>query len=414
MPSYPGMLLDHTYAAVPDRVAHAHKHQDIEEIVESSEHFTVRAHLHLDDTQSPPHRAGDSDVFSELRLHPFVNCMTEPAVGKAQDVATQLDVARLKAMNLTGDKVAIAILDTGINLHRLTKSLGHRPRFDPKSSWNPHHDSREPGTWKVGHGTMCAYDALIAAPEATLVDFPILEIESASADGMMFPYVSSAMMAYGAMLASWAHGPLKEYRALVASNSWGIYHPDDDYPAGHPGRFSDNPNHPFNVQLAAATRAGIDVLFAAGNCGKGCPSPNCRNGNGVAILGCAGILEILTIAGCDIHGVRAGFSSQGPSIPGMAHDKPNLMAYTHFLGSALTPDSKPDTGTSAACPVAAGCVAALRSSPKASPVDLPPATLIEALQKTAVQPADKTAVGWHPDFGWGLISPSNAATQLNL
>ena len=230
----------------------------------------------------------------------------------------------------------------------------------------------------------------------------------------MFPYVSSAMMAYGAMLASWAHGPLKQYRALVASNSWGIYHPDDDYPAGHPGRFSDNPNHPFNVQLAAATRAGIDVLFAAGNCGKGCPSPNCRNGSGVAILGCAGILEILTIAGCDIHGVRAGFSSQGPSIPGMAHDKPNLMAYTHFLGSALTPDSKPDTGTSAACPVAAGCVAALRSSPKASPVDMTPATLIDVLQKTAVQPADKAAVGWHPDFGWGIISPSNAATQLNL
>ncbi len=414
MPAYPGMSLDHTYAAVPERLAHAHKHQDVEEIVDSSEHFTVRANLHIDDTQSPPHRAGDAEVFVEMRLHPFVNCMVEPAVGTARDVAVRLDVAKLKSLNLTGNGVAIAILDTGINLLGLTKSLGHRPRFDPQSCWNPHHDSREPGTWRVGHGTMCAFDALIAAPEATLVDFPFMEVESASADGMMFPYVSSAMMAYGALLASRAHGPLKQYRALVTSNSWGIYHPDDDYPAGHPGRFSDNPNHPFNAQLAAATRAGIDILFSAGNCGKGCPSPNCRNSNGAAIMGCAGILELLTVAGCDIHGVRAGFSSQGPAIPGMAPQKPDLTAYTHFLGSALTPDSKPDTGTSAACPVAAGCVAAIRSSPKASPEALPPAKLFDILRDTAAQPPGRSASGWDGDFGSGIISPLAAATRLKL
>ena len=410
MPSYPGMALDPTYAAVPERLAHAHLHRDAEEIVEASQHFTVRAHLHLEETKSPPHKAGDAQVFVEMRLDPFVNCMVEPAVGTARDVGERLNLTQLKSMNLTGEKVAIAILDTGIHLPSLTRSLGRAPRFDAQACWNPQHTPREPGSWKAGHGTMCAFDALIAAPDATLVDFPLLEVESPSPDGMMFPYVSSAMRAYGALLASRAHGPLKQYQALVVSNSWGIYHPDDDYPAGHPGRFSDNPTHPFNVQLAAATRAGIDILFAAGNCGRECPSPNCRSAQGNAIMGCAGLPEILTVAGCDIHGVRAGFSSQGPSIPGMAHEKPDVMAYTHFLGSSLTHDSKPDTGTSAACPVAAGCVAALRSSPQFDPITVPPAKLFERLRATAERPAGIPASAWDGDHGWGIISPLNAAT----
>jgi subtilisin family serine protease len=410
MPTYPGMALDPTYAAVPERLAHAHLHRDGEELVEASEHFTVRAHLHLEETQTPPHKAGDADVFVEMRLAPFVKCMVEPAVGTFRDVGERLQLAQLKSLNLTGDKVAIAILDTGIHLPSLTRSLGRAPRFDAQACWNPQHTPREPGTWKVGHGTMCAFDALIAAPDATLVDYPLLEVESPSPDGMMFPYVSSAMRAYGALLASRAHGPLKAYQALVVSNSWGIYHPDDDYPLGHPGRFSDNPTHPFNVQLAAATRAGIDILFAAGNCGRDCPSPNCRSTQGNAIMGCAGLQEVLTVAGCDIHGMRAGFSSQGPSIPGMAPQKPDLMAYTHFLGSALAHDSKPDTGTSAACPVAAGCVAALRSSPKFDPVTVPPAQLFERLRATAERPAGKLAPDWDGDQGWGIISPLNAAT----
>ncbi len=414
MPTYPGMMLDHGYAAVPDRMTHAHSHRDAEEIVEASEHFTVRAYLHAEDSQTPPHRAGDAEVFVEMRLHPFVNCMVEPAVGTAREVAEQLNLSRLKALNLTGEQVAIAILDTGIHLQSLTRSLGRAPRFDPRACWNPQRKHREPGTWPVGHGTMCAFDALLAAPDATLVDFPILEVESPSPDGMMFPYVSSAMRAYGALLASRAHGPLKKYQALVVSNSWGIYHPDDDYPAGHPGRFSDNPGHPFNVQLAAATRAGIDVVFAAGNCGKGCPSPNCRNSHGNAIMGCAGLREILTVGGCDIHGARAGFSSQGPSIPGMEPHKPDLMAYTHFLGSKVTSASKPDTGTSTACPVAAGCVAALRSSPKATPAILPPAKLFEILRHTTTPAHGKTSAGWDADNGWGIVSPVNAATRLNL
>ena len=414
MPTFPGMAIDDSYAAIPHRVAHAHEHQGIEEVVESSEHFTVRGHLHLEEGKSLPEKAGDADVFTDLRLSPFTNCMDEAATGTAQDVAARLNVAKLASLNLTGEGVAIAIFDTGISLPSLTTSLGRTPTFDALATWRTLHDSRDPGTWPAGHGTMCAFDALIAAPRATLVDFPILEATNLPGGGQFYGFVSSAMMAYGSLLASRAHGPLKQYLAVVASNSWGIFHPNADFPSGHPGRFCDNPNHPLNLQVAAATRAGIDVLFAAGNCGAGCPHVNCQSRTQGSIMGCNAVPEVLTIGGCDVLGVRAGFSSQGPPIAGMGLQKPDLMAYTHFLGVALPPFAKPDTGTSAACPVAAGCVAAIRSSPKASPMNLPPAALFDRLRKTALKPADHPSDTPNDDYGWGIISPSDAAKDLDL
>ena len=42
---------------------------------------------------------------------------------------------------------------------------------------------------------MCAFDALIAAPRATLVDFPILEATNLPGGGQFYGFVSSAMMA---------------------------------------------------------------------------------------------------------------------------------------------------------------------------------------------------------------------------
>lgn len=71
--------------------------------------------------------------------------------------------------------------------------------------------------------------------------------------------------------------------------------------------------------------------------------------------------DVLTLAGCDIHDDRVGYSSQGPAIPGMKRKKPDVTSYTHFLGSKAFGTGTPDSGTSTACPVAAGCVAAVRT-----------------------------------------------------
>ena len=47
-----------------------------------------------------------------------------------------------------------------------------RPKLDAAYSWRPPGVSVEPGAYPVGHGTMCAYAALLAAPRATLIDVP--------------------------------------------------------------------------------------------------------------------------------------------------------------------------------------------------------------------------------------------------
>ena len=53
----------------------------------------------------------------------------------------------------------------------------------------------QPGHHRLGHGTMCAYDALIAAPKATLLDFPML-LARPVADHHSTSMVDAALWAY--------------------------------------------------------------------------------------------------------------------------------------------------------------------------------------------------------------------------
>jgi subtilisin family serine protease len=99
------------------------------------------------------------------------------------------------------------------------------------------------------------------------------------------------------------------------------------------------------------------------------------------------------VAGVDTGKRRVGYSSQGPGRLDPA--KPDLSAYTHFRGSGVYPA---DGGTSAACPVAAGVVAAVREQYPASV--LSPAELRALLAKTA---EDLGGTGFDHDFGWGVV-----------
>ena len=53
----------------------------------------------------------------------------------------------------------------------------------------------EPFDHRLGHGTMCAYDALIAAPNATLLDFPML-LARPVADHHSKSTADAALLAY--------------------------------------------------------------------------------------------------------------------------------------------------------------------------------------------------------------------------
>jgi subtilisin family serine protease len=329
-------------------------------------------------------------VFSDPVISTCLVCPGDPAVGNDRDVADQLGVKALADAGLDGYRVPVVIVDTGINLAHL-ESKGRDPKFSRQRSWAPAGVATRAGQHPVGHGTMCAYDVGIAAPKATLVDHALLLSETPG-ETAMSGLLSDAVLSYSRLLTMVQAMPAGR-RSLVVNNSWGMFSPTWDFPVGHPGNYSDNPAHPFNVIVASLEAAGADILFAAGNCGRDCPDSRCRFGTARPICGANSHPSVLSVAGVDTRRRRVGYSSQGPGR--LDPDKPDLSAYTHFTGSGVYPA---DGGTSAACPVAAGVVAAVREKYPSSV--LSPAELRALLSKTAL---DLGGTGFDHDFGWGVV-----------
>jgi Subtilase family len=377
-----------------------------------SEGFAVRATIDIEEGAEPPERVDGIPIFADPAIEPFITCGGDPPVGNLADVANILDLSGLAAKGLDGKGVAIGVMDTGINLAFLASALGWTPALDAANSWNAPGATTAAGSYPVDHGTMCAFDALIMAPSATLLDFPILSL-AGSGGSVISGVLSAALLAYAQVLSSWkvtmTGSDLSQYVAVVLTNSWGVFHPSWDFPVGHPGRYIDNPNHPFNLLVGTVVGAGVDVIFAAGNCGADCPDSRCQGSTTDTIRGANAHSDVLTVAGCDTTGARVGYSSQGPSIAGMdpLREKPDVTAYTHFLGSQAFGVGSADSGTSAACPVTAGCVAALRTGMSGTPSN----TIFGALR---AHTGSSGTAGWDADYGFGIINPVAAATSLGL
>lgn len=408
----PALEVDAGFSAVPIGTGQAGPESLAEMQPNRSSRFAVRGYVEAEKPEDVPEAMDDAELFSDPQIAPFLTCGGDPAVGATADVAQNLNVPALAGAGLDGDGVAVAIVDSGINLPHLQQRLGTMPRFDAVNSWMPSGVAGSPGQMPLGHGTMCAYDVLIAAPRATLIDFPVLQ-GSAPGGSAMGGFLSVAVNGFAQLIAFWAvafaPGGANNYRALVVNNSWGMFHPSWDFPPGHQGRYSDNPRHPFNRLVNVLAGANADILFAAGNCGGDCPDGRCQNVTADTIVGANASADVLTLAGCNVHDERVGYSSQGPAIAGMANNKPDLMAYTHFHGSEAFGAGSPDSGTSTACPVAAGCVAALRT--RADPAATPPAAMIAQLNATARQ---VVGTGWNGDTGHGIIDPVAAGQSLGV
>jgi subtilisin family serine protease len=422
---------------------------------QKSDRFLIRGSI---DANRLRPEINDGTVYSD----PIIGSMRmrgiNRPVGCTADVHRQLNTEALWDNGLDGSGVAIAIMDSGIYLPRLAKQraddlregvcnarfndlLSRDPEklVDRESSWRPDELVTQPGEHRLGHGTMCAYDALIAAPNATLIDLPML-LARATGDHKVPATVSSAIHAYSHLVNVWFNKqPRPNYTALVVSNSWGIFNPSlDEFPKDDPGRFIDNPNHIFRLLIGALTgteldppvdgtevdpRKNVDVIFCGSNCGPECTSPACLLQTTGMIMGANAYPEVLTVGGCDAENDVIGYSSRGPAISMFTQSevlakpqieqKPDISAYTHFLGSKILRNYLPDSGVSAACPVAAGCVAALRT--KLSPAKTPPNKLFDTIKQTA-RGGNKAGPGgtWNKDFGNGIIDPVEAARRLGL
>ena len=384
----------------------------------------MRGSVKASSVKEIPQRIGRGKVYSDPPLSRLLTCGKSHKVGDASDVQDDfhLRTQKLWDQDLDGSRVAVAIVDTGIYLRRLSHPLGvltgiPNPSHAPQYSWTPPNVVTSAFHHRLGHGTMCAHDVLITAPKATLLDVAMLLFRPLG-DHTVPTTVFAAMAAYSHLANLWnawlTLGASKPYDALVISNSWGIFHPFlDPFPPGDSRRFIDNPTHVFRTTFTQIlTQKGMDIVFASNNCGPDCPSGTCLSKTDEMIMGANAYEEVLTVGGCDINYERVGYSSLGPSIPGLYDQKPDLAAYTHFLGSKTRRIWVPDTGVSAACAVAAGCVAALRSGlPTTPPRDL--FNALKANVRTGI--GGGTAGGtWNKYFGYGIIDPVAAGVSLGL
>ncbi|GAA1016594.1 hypothetical protein Aple_085900 [Acrocarpospora pleiomorpha] len=332
-------------------------------------------------------------VYADPVIETSLTCGGNPPVGDWQDVGRLLRVSELIAEGLDGSGVTLAVTDTGINAAHVARRLGRGLTIDQERSWTPPGVAGGPGEFAVDHGSMCAFDALIAAPQASLIDIPVLLSErpgGSALDGLL----SDAVAAF-AHLRTVLDAQPAATRSLVVTNSWGSFSPRWDFTPGHPGNYSDNPAHPFNLIVGSLAEAGADLLFAAGNCGRDCPDGRCAYPDR-PISGANSHPKVLSVGGVDITGERVGYSSQGPGR--LTERKPDICAYTHFAGSRAFGEESPDSGTSAACPVAAGLVAAIRTQWPAA--RLSPGQLRTLLRRSA---DDRGELGYDYDYGYGIV-----------
>jgi len=322
-----------------------------------------------------------------IGLTPSTYCGSGP-VGTHVDVARKLGVAVLKKAGMTGRRVRVAVVDTGID----------GSRIPVKGGWSPR-PGYVPGSNPPDHGTMVGFDVRIAAPEASILDYALLQSTGPS----WTAFLSDAIGAFANLIALLQDQP----GPLVVNNSWAMFNRAEDAPIGSPENYSANPDHPFNQIVGSLVGAGADVLFAAGNCGAECPDGRCGPadvGRGKSIHGANSHPEVITVAAVTVTDRRLGYSSQGPG--GLARRKPDLAAYSHFKGSGIYPA---DGGTSAACPVATGVVAALRQ--KITTKRRSPASMKGLLQRSA---ADLDKDGWDYDIGYGVIDAAAAVKAMDM
>lgn len=256
---------------------------------------------------------------------------------------------------------------------------------------------RQPGTGKtLGHGAMVVRSIRDLAPTARLFDLPLIPDEIDD-PGMFLDFAYVAFRRLRRVIQD-----LKlddpDYRGpWLVVNAWGVLDRRWEDLLGANDRYSDNPAHPFNRVVRRIVRDGNDVIFAAGNCGQFCPSRRCGPrdiGPSNSILGANALAEVITTGAVRTDTMWIGSSSQGPGL--IAAEKPDICAPSFF---AEERDAHLlSTGTSAACAVTAGVVAALRRRWNSDQVS--PSAMARALRDSARQIGVR---GYHRRYGYGVL-----------
>ena len=305
--------------------------------------------------------------------------------GGAEDQVTQLNVNVLHDMGYDGTGIIIAVLDGGFQGAEETSC------FDAMREEGRLLGTREfvYGQTSVytqsTHGTSClstmgAYDPNNMVGTAYNASYFLIHTEDGDTENIIEEY-------------NWVSGAefADSLGVDVCSTSLG-YIDFDMTQWSHPYEHFDGKTAPMSVGAEIAASRGIICVNAAGN-----------EGDGTCTLGIPADAEhILTIGAVNGSGVRASFSSVGPTYDGRI--KPDVMAmgegtyvasgygnwWPYYNGS----------GTSFATPVLAGAVACLRQArPYASVEEICDA--VRACSNRADNPDNKYGYGI-PDFSQAL------------
>ena len=325
---------------------------------------------------------------SELTLFPTVDCRPFKPAATIAEFQAALNVEPVWQAGFRGGGIVVGIIDEGVN----------GATYPVIGGFSRPGAGLQPGQAAVtSHGSMCAADVLIAAPDAKIYDYPFLGIPNSGGALQMFQAVLNQRAIDGT--------------PHITNNSYGFTAVPDR--AAFPNHEVNDPQHPVHRKVREVVLAGVPCFFAAGNCGADCPSGNCQPssiGPGISIHASNSLEEVITIAAVNRFDERIGYSSQGPGM--FFPTKPDLAAFSHVFANfgagrpGGTGHSPFDSGTSCATPVAAGAAAALMS---AFP-GLTPQRLKQVLMASAR--ASSAGPGWNRDFGVGILDVGAALAAL--
>ncbi|TDH59408.1 hypothetical protein E2C06_27455 [Dankookia rubra] len=268
-------------------------------------------------------------------------------------------------------------------------------------------ETRKPFQGTGRHAAMVARNALAFVEPANvkLWDCPLLPDQI----DQLGSFLAYADVVFGQLIDT-----IDEHRkqnpdsgSWVLVNAWGVWDTSQDVPPPNPLNYARNIDHALNRHVAALDGKGVDQVFAAGNCGQFCPPMRCgplNRGPGRSIHGANSHPQVLTVGAVRSDGLWVGYSAEGPGT--LAAAKPDLCAPTLFREVLVPFNGEDNSGTSAACGVAAGVVAAARAR---RPWDqMAPEALRVLLRDTATpQGTDPTS---RSRCGAGILNAEKVAT----
>jgi predicted outer membrane repeat protein len=247
---------------------------------------------------------------------------------------------------------AIAIVDTGIDYRHPRLGGGAFPNSKVIGGYDTGDGDNNPLPTNSAHGTCCA--GIAAGLLGTVGDYIGGVAYNAKLYALKISQGSNDIMFNDAALAAWdwciTHrndNPANPIRVL--SNSWGIY----NYPINNSAA-ADAFSPAFTTAAQRAVDTGITILAASGNDGFA----------GQGISWPAAMSNVISVGAVyDTTDTVTGYSNTADNLDILAPADP--VYTTDIVGSAgySTDDYYPYfSGTSSACPFAAGCVAVLQSA----------------------------------------------------